>query len=151
MSFRLRKDARAWFRDLRPSLDLDFDMYYFCLMVGLAARNKETIQQADTDEIVQYFPGEYGPRGRLIVAIFLKAELDGLGVKMTERAAVHETIRRLVSPTSPSYLSGDGEREINRYAHGGFEVLTEWFQERPRTLEVFLPMYFDRIRATEAA
>ena len=90
MSFRLRKDARAWFRDLRPALDLDFDMYYFCLMVGLAARNKETIQQTDTDEIVQYFPGEYGPRGRLIVAIFLKAELDGLGVKMTERTAVHE-------------------------------------------------------------
>jgi hypothetical protein len=29
-------------------------------------------------------------------------------------------------------------REFSKYAHGGFEVLSEWFDDRPRSLETFL-------------
>ena len=141
MSFRLRKDARTWFKGIRGSLNMDFDIYYFCLMAGLATRAKLDATQSETAEIVQYFPGEYGTKGRLIVALFLKTELEELGVSMEERAAVHDTISRMVKPNSPSNLSDEGEREMNKYAHGGFGVLTEWFDDRPRTLETFLPLY----------
>lgn len=40
-------------------------------------------------------------------------------------------------PDAP-YLSGEGVREFNKYAHGGHEVLLEWFEYRPRSLETFL-------------
>ena len=29
--------------------------------------------------------------------------------------------------------------EINHYAAGGFDILTDWFDDRPRHLETFLP------------
>lgn len=143
MSFRLRNDARTWFKGIRASgaLEMDFDSYYFCLMAGLATRTKADIPQSDTAEIVQSFPGEYKAKGRLIVALFLKVELEELGVSMEKKTPVHEAISRLVRPMSPSGLSDEGEREINKYAHGGFDVLTEWLEDRPRTLETFLPLY----------
>lgn len=149
MAFELRKDARAWFKDV--ALEMDFDAYYFCLLAGLATGSKREVPSADTAEIVQHFPGDYRPKGRLIVALFLKVELERLGVTMDERAAVHQTIRQLVNPTSATWLSDSGLREMNRYAHGGFEVLTEWFEVRPRTLEVFLPLFHRHLSATLAA
>ena len=148
MSFRLRQDAADWFRDLRSSLDTDFDEYYFCLMAGLAEARKIAVPQAETAELIRYFPGDYASQGRIIVALFLKTELEELSVDMGERSLVNETIRTYVDPRSPSSLSGEGEKEMNKYAHGGFECLTEWFDDRPRTPEAFLPRFFKRISSS---
>ncbi len=39
-------------------------------------------------------------------------------------------------------LSYHGQREINRYSYGGFDVLTEWIDDAgPRNVEVFLAEY----------
>jgi len=122
-------------------LPIEFDSYYFCLMAGLAAGRKKELPLSATDEIVQYFPGNYTGKGKLIVALFLKRELDALGMRLDERKAVHETIAKLVAPDSLSCLSPEGEKQLNGYAHGGFDVLLEWFDDRPRTLEAFLPLY----------
>jgi len=46
-----------------------------------------------------------------------------------------------VEPHSICGLSNEGERLMNRYANRGFEILKEWFEERPRNLEIFLPLY----------
>lgn len=145
MSFRLRKDAKPWFKDIRGKLNYDFDEYYFCLMAGLAAGVKKDVPQSETDELVQSFPGEYRKRGRIIVALFLKTELAQMGVSLTERSALNQSIDTLVEPTSPSTLSDEGEHELNKYADGGFEVLTEWLEDRPRTLETFLPLFKRRL------
>ena len=93
MPFRLSKDARIgrlqWFRDLEDhGFDLDFDIYYLCLMAGLATGKKESVpMDASTQapELVDYFP-----RGRIIdpsgrvtyetVALFLSKELEALQV-----------------------------------------------------------------------
>ena len=33
-------------------------------------------------------------------------------------------------------------RELNRYSYGGYEVLSQdWFDDRPRNIETFLPLY----------
>lgn len=142
MPFRLRRDARAWFQDISTEFDVDFDMYYLCLMAGLAAggRRSETRQQ-DTTELVDNFPGPYREKGRLIVALFVATEIRRLGVSVADRDAVHSQIRSLVDPRSPSQLSDDGLREMNLIASGGFDVLSEEMEDRPRTLEAFLPAF----------
>lgn len=145
MAFRLRKDTREWFKYLKKSrdqgFDLDFDMYYLCLMAGLATGRKEEVPQAETTDLVNEFPGNYRSRGRIIIALFLTREIKAMGIKMSEKRMLHSTIRGLVDPLSSSHLSDAGMKELNKYAFGGFEVLTEWFQERPRVIEAFLPLY----------
>ncbi len=146
MPFRLRRDARTWFRDVRPAMTLDFDVYHLCFMAGLASRRKADASQAETTELVDTFPGAYRQRGRLLVAAFIARELQGLGVSTRDRAALHSAIHSLVDPLSPSHLSDGGLKEFNRYSYGGFDVLTEWFDDRPRAIETFLPVYFDHLQ-----
>ena len=145
MPFRLRRDARQWFRGIHSAFSLDFDMYYLCLMAGLAESRLANTATAETTELVDNFPGEYRTKGRLVVALFLARELRRLSIDYSERTTVHETIDRLVEPLSPSQLSDEGLREINRYAYGGYEVLTEWFADRPRRLETFLREYKSKL------
>lgn len=138
MDFAIRKDARHWFRDIRTDLALDFDAFYFCFMAGIAMGRKKNVVPDQTAALVDNFPGPYKNRGRLLVALFLNRELDCLGVTMSEKKAVHAAIAKLVDPYATNYLNDDGIREFNQYAHGGYDVLLDWFDDRPRSLETFL-------------
>tara|TARA_R110002167_G_scaffold339578_1_gene547427 strand:+ start:1666 stop:2160 length:495 start_codon:yes stop_codon:yes gene_type:complete len=138
--FRIRLDARQWFKDLRDQrvFKTDFDAFYFCFISGVTSKRKEAVPLDETAELVAYFPDRYSNRGKLLVGLFLKSELELLGVSMEERREVHSTISRLVTPEAPNFLSDEGVREFNKYAHGGYEQLIEWFDDRPRSLETFL-------------
>src|SRR5262245_30682661 len=104
--FRIREDARRWFKDLRDNgFSADFDSFYFCFMAGITANRKLDAATATTAELVDYFPDRYKTRGKLLVAIFLSQELKELGVDMSEKKVVHAEIARLVMPESPNFLS----------------------------------------------
>ena len=146
--FRLRLDAREWFKDLRDqrSFKVDFDAFYFCFMAGVATKCKKEVALSETAELVAHFPDRYSSRGKSMVGLFLKVELDSLGVSMDERSAVNSTVARLVNPDSQHFLSDEGLREFNRYAHGGYERLREWFDgDRPRSLETFLRIFKSKL------
>lgn len=143
LPFRLRRAAQQWFKDLQNqnAFKTNFDAFYFCFIAGIASNRKVTVPQDDTEELVAYFPGQYSSRGKLLVGLFLKSELKALGVSMDERDDVHSAIARLVKPEAPNFLSDEGVRVFNQYAHGGYEQLIEWFEDRPRSLETFLRIY----------
>jgi hypothetical protein len=144
LPFRIREDALAWFKVLydRKEFRINFDAFYFCLVAGIVVRRKLSLPQDETPELVNYFPEHYnGARAQTLIALFLKTELDELGVAMgeaSEKRDVHAAIAKLVDYSSPSKLSAPGVEQFNQYAHGGFEVLTEWFYDKPRSLETFL-------------
>lgn len=141
--FRLRKDARDWFKILRDKkvFLIDFDIYYFCFIAGISTRTKMSVPNDETAEIVTYFPDKYSQRARVMIGLFLKSELELLGVSMDERQQVYSTISGLLDPESSNFLSDRGMREFNHYAHGGFETLIEWFDDRPRSVEAFVQVY----------
>ena len=90
--------------------------------------------------------GEGDAGGNLLVALFLKRELEELGVTMDNKKEVHAMVAKLVSPDVPNHLSDDGVREFNKYAHAGFEVLLDWFPaDKPRTLETFLRTFKNKV------
>jgi len=155
--FRIREDALGWFKELydRKEFRINFDAFYFCFIAGIAARRKLTLPQDETPELVNYFPEHYnGARANTLIALFLKSELDELGVAMGakgEKRDVHAAIAKLVDYTSLSKLSPDGVALFNQYAHGGFEVLTEWFDDRPRSLETFLRTFKRKMDSVSAA
>ena len=147
MSFRINGEAKEWFKNIRPEMEYDFDYYYLCLMAALAKKEKSDrdTPQAETSEITQDFPGEYRTRGRVIIALLIKTELEMMGINLTERNELNEHIHKLVNPLSPNGLSNEGERLMNRYANRGFEILKEWFENKPIELEVFLPLYMRKL------
>jgi hypothetical protein len=144
MTFRIRTEARSWFKDLREretGFAVDFDSLYFCFMAGISTARKADAAQGETVELVNYFPDRYKSRGKLLVTIFLWSELKQYGVSMNDQKDVHSVISRLVLPETPGLLSDVGFREFNKYTFAGFEVLGEWFSDRPRSLEAFLRMF----------
>jgi len=147
MPFRLRKDAREWFKGISEDLAVDFDIFYFCLMAGLATGTKAFPPANEATDLTQDFPGDYRSRGRIIVALLLTRELKRLGIKFEERATLHREIAKLIDPLSSTHLSAPGMEEINHYSFGGFDVLADWFDDRPRHLETFLPQFRQRLKS----
>lgn len=137
--FRVRKDAKNWFKDLYrdKSFTIDFDAFYFCFIAGVATGKKRSMPSDDTSEMVDYFPKAYGASSKILVGLFLSSELKKLGLVVTEREAVHRAIAKLVRHDAGNHLTAEGVGEFNQYAHGGFDVLLEWFDDRPRSLETF--------------
>ena len=155
MDFAIRKDASDWFRDIKSDLKApsgtvsapEFDAFYFCFMAGIITGKKADITASRMSALVENFPGPYKNRGRLLVALFLRRELDYLGVTMVEKQLIRDEISRLVHPEAPNYLSDEGVREFNRYASGGFDILRyDWFDDdRPRSLETFVQEFKRRM------
>jgi hypothetical protein len=152
MGFRLRKDARNWFKGLDAVTNSGakyFEYYYFCLCAGLISGNKSETTTTDSDLIVNHYPGEYRQRGRILNAWLISKELESLGIDVSERTGVHEAIHQLVDPLSPTNLSDHGMQQMNRYAAGGFEVLSENILEPPRVASRFLIEFQQLIHEVE--
>ena len=137
MDFAIRTDARHWFRSVRGTnpweFTIDFDGFYFCFIAGVAClRKRPDITHAETSPLVDYFPGRYRERGHLLVALLLRRELDLRGILLEEKSAVRKQIARLIRPDARNHLTDEGVREFNRFAHGGFDVLQDWFGGDPQ-------------------
>ena len=56
MEFRVRKDARDWFKDIRSELTApagttsapDFDVFYFCFIAGITEKRKKDVPTGET-------------------------------------------------------------------------------------------------------
>jgi len=118
MPFRISRETTSFFKEIRKDFGQApmFDMFYLCAVAGLATNRLSQLQDSETAELVDSFPGEYAAKGRLIIALFISRELRRQSVKFNERATVNASIRRLVDPNSPSRLSAEGMKQLNQYA-----------------------------------
>lgn len=121
MGFELRQDTKKWFKafesDIKQKNISYFDLYYFCLIPGFIAKRRN-IEVSGIDEIYRDFPGTFRSRGELLVGLLINTELSRMGIDLQERTSVYSTISKLVI-TSPPYLSNEGIKRMNQYAHGG--------------------------------
>ena len=142
MGFELRRDTKRWFKAFeREKSIIDFDLYYFCLIPGFIIKRRNIeIHPDDVEEMTRNFPKVFDSRKELLVGLLINTELSRMGIDLKERKSVYSTISDLVI-TSPPYLSNEGIKRMNQYAHGGFDVLCERMDERPRSLETFVRKY----------
>ncbi|MET0002054.1 MAG: hypothetical protein ABW087_00305 [Candidatus Thiodiazotropha sp.] len=139
--FKIRKDADNWFRkiDSRGPIKTKFDLFYLCLMLGLKkARLDEVIEGTD---IYQKFPQEYEGSRFLVLGLLISAEMNREGLVFEDKASVQKLISKYVAADSPSNLSSEGFKKINGYASGGFDVLSELFEDVPQDVDVFIARY----------
>lgn len=152
-SFYLPETAKPWFKHIQGNKEsgfhLDFDIYYYCLVAGLTKRKKNaTLPKKEMVEVIRYFPPEYVANKYFIIALFLKTELDILGIQLNEKKALDKELSRLLKPNSATDLSDEGMTELNNYAFGGFRELQNYFPEPPRTLDGFLVEFYQFLNKT---
>ena len=142
MPFRLREDAEKWFRkvDGKEPTKTKFDLYYFCLMAGLASGRNSDVSQSGVlaREIVDNFIQDYRPSQRLLIGLLVVAEARKGGINLNERDAVRTIFKRLVTTESTTQLTDEGMRCLNDYASGGYEFLSESRTTAPASPEEFI-------------
>jgi len=147
--FRLSLDARQHFKNLYDNkhLLLDFDAFYFCLIIGLAKCKINTeISVANAPEMVDDFPGPYRNQRDYIIALFLSRELKRLGIEASNKKGLNQIVARMLMPDSKSKLTNEGVKCMNQYAAMGFDVLKENIPNKPVYLEAFLQSYVELVR-----
>ncbi len=141
MGFKLRNDAKRWFKKIRDkkdnSFNVEFDSYYFCLISGLLTEDQTDVLSSDLTEFIDYFPDKYKNKGKVLIGLFLSKELRKMGVSFEEKTQVHSIVSKLIDPQSHNYLSEEGMKQFNRYANAGFDMLSDNI-DKPETLEDFL-------------
>ncbi len=140
MPFRLREDAEGWFKELdgKEPARTKFDLYYFCLMAGLASGRTSDPSDFGAREIIDEFIQDYQPAQRLLIGLLVTAEVGRGGIDLSEKEAVRAVFGRLVAPDSRSQLTEEGMRCMNAYASGGYDFLSETRDVAPASPEEFL-------------
>ena len=142
MAFRMRPEVDDWFKNIfkQGPIQTKFDLYYLCLMMGLATGQSE--KAASGQDFVDYFVAEYKPVQRLILGLFIMAEIARLGLEVSDREDVRKLINGYLDPTNPAHLKEDGFAKLNDYANAGFNVIVkEQGDNRPHHVEVFVQWY----------
>lgn len=147
---RLRNDVEKWFSNIdgKNAIKTKFDLYYICLMLGLSTGRKSDPRQDGraAPEFIRNFIDDYKPSQQLITGLLIVAEINMLGIDLSEKDAVRKEIRKLVAPNSPSGLSAIGEDALDKYASGGFDYLNSKRDQKPFHTEEFLRDYVNIIR-----
>lgn len=144
MSFKHHKQAPAFFQKLMPGgpgrFDTQFDAYYYCLMCGLDRR----LLGAESDvgeEFVKDYVQTYQPYADLIAGLLVDAELVRINIPLDDVKGVERKMVDLLEPVSASKLKTEGLALLNRYAAGGFNVISDAFAAPPQSLEEFFITY----------
>lgn len=151
MAFRLNQQVEDWFKHILKKdgpLQTKFDMYYLCLMLGMAIGKPGKL--SDAPEFVNHFVGEYKAMQRVIIGLLLIVELQRLGTNLSDRRELQNLMGQYIDPSNPANLSDAGFARLNEYASGGFGYLAEQFPDKPHHIEDFLQFYIQKLQQAVA-
>jgi hypothetical protein len=122
MAFRLSKDHRSWFQGISKEFKIKLDMYYLCLMMGIAANHKS--EMPDAGELLDYWADKYSDYSNFIIGLILFVEAKNIGIDINDKELTSQHLNNFIDPNSISKLSLEkGFKEANRYANGGCEIM----------------------------
>jgi hypothetical protein len=149
MSFFRRQEVDVWFNSLHKdkSLELQFDDYYMCLMIGFAALRDDPLQGGI--ELVRHFPGQYGSASKLVVGLLLIAETKKLGKQLGNKRDVEFLVQQYLESSGSGALNDAGFDRLNDYANGGFNYMVEEY-DKPYHADAFFGWYTERLRSLAA-
>lgn len=136
--FRLRSDTEKWFKKVDKGPQ--FDIYYYCALVGLIARRRNEPAGEASKDLVNKFILDYKPYKNLIIGLLIISELKKARIDLTEKSEVREVIGEIVAPGETG-LTDQGVKLLNQYASGGFDFLIESGVPKPETREEFMLSY----------
>jgi len=141
--FKVMPEVESWFKNIlsNDALKTKWDLYYLCLMIGLASSKTSPLTSSRGD-ITDNFIADYKKSKNLIISLFICAELKNLGIEFSDRAMAKEILNKYLDPHQSASLSNQAFQRLNEYSYGGFLVLAER-QSKPNELATFLMQYED--------
>jgi len=143
--FRMKPEVDHWFKHIMNTgpIKTKFDLYYFCLIAGLV--KGQSIELVNGQEFNDTFVSEYQSSQRIILGMFLIAEMSRLGIEFDDREEIRILINKYFESSSTSNLKNEGYSGLNDYANAGFIFLRENYADTPRRVEDFLQWYITNI------
>ncbi len=142
--FRMRAEVDQWFKHIMNTgpIKTKFDLYYFCLIAGLS--KGQSVELVNGQDFNDSFVSEYQSSQRIILGMFLIAEMSRLGIEFDDREEIKVLINKYFQSSTASNLKNEGYSGLNDYANAGFIFLRENY-ESPRRVEDFLQWYVKNI------
>lgn len=141
MHFKLSKNAQKFFSNIihpdgshgadnKNKFRYQFDVYYCCAMIGMAAIQLDD-NVADLKDLVENYPKPYIDFKAQIAGLLVATEAKRQGID-TQSPGLEEMMLRYLSDNE-TMLSDEGVKTLNAYALKGFQLIHEFPLDQPPT------------------
>jgi hypothetical protein len=150
MSFFRRVEMDTWFSHLHKdnTLEILFDNYYLCLMMGFATLRDDSFDGGA--ELLRHFPGQYAGASKLIIGLLLVAETRKMGKSLTKKRDVEFLVNQYLHASANESINEEGFKRLNCYANGGFNYMLESLPDKPYHADAFFHWYTEQLQALTA-
>lgn len=153
MHFKMSKVAQYFFGNILPSdgshssesnrsdckFKLQFDVYYCCALVGLAACKIDE-NATDLRDLTDNYPREYSENRMYIAGLLIASEAKRQGID-SESPQIENLMLQYLSNDETTYLSDDGIKILNSYSLEGFNIIKDFLPDKPTSREEFLEAF----------
>ena len=153
MHFKISKSAYSFFSNIMNTEGshavwdknkfMQFDVYYCCALVGMAAvqLDEEMIESRD---IVEKYPKPYADYKANIAGLLIATEAKRLGIDLQSKR-LEELMLKYLSDDD-TLLSEEGIKTLNAYALKGYYLLSEYpLGDKPTSREEFLEAFYKAV------
>ena len=144
MSFHLRDDCKSYFSKIKTSqgpIRTDWDIYYFCLVLGLITRKSTDISRGSHSEFNRNFTPEYRKEQFKLIGMLVVTRAKDEGIEMDEQKSITRLFNKITEPGTSTRLSSEGLTFLNNYCSGGFEYFRDNSPNPPDNHLQFLQLY----------
>ena len=149
MRFRISKNAQGLFSNIinfegshgaeDRNKFLQFDVYYCCALIGMAAGQIDE-DTSDLKDMTENYPKPYVDSKTQIAGLLVASEAKRLGID-TQSPKLEEVMLQYLS-NDDTMLSEDGVKALNAYSLKGFHLIREYpLSDKPTTREEFLEAF----------
>jgi len=150
MHFRISKSAQNYFSNIinmqgyhgteDKNKFSQFDVYYTCALIGMAARQID-VDTSDLKDLVERYPKDYKEAKAHIAGLLISTEAKRMNLTVSSEK-LEETMLKYLSDDQ-SLLSEEGVRLLDAYSLKGFKLLQEYpLIEKPTSREEYLQAFY---------
>ncbi len=150
MHFKMSKNAQSFFADIispagshgsenKNKFKFQFDVYYCCALLGMAAVQLDE-DVSDLNDLTENYPKPYIDCKAQIAGLLVASEAKRQGIDV-QSPKLEEMMLRYLSDNE-TMLSDEGIKTLNAYAFRGFQLIHDFpLEEKPTSREEFLDAF----------
>lgn len=149
MHFKISKSAQNFFSNIinlegshgteDKNKFIQFDVYYCCALIGLAAVQLDN-DTSDLKDLVERYPKPYASYRAHIAGLLISTEAKRVNID-PQSPQIEELMLKYLSDES-TMLSEEGINTLNAYALKGYHLISEFpLIEKPTSREEFLEAF----------
>ncbi len=155
MHFRISKSAQNYFDGIMnregyatanddKNRFIQFDVYYCCALIGMAACQLDE-DTSDLNDIIDRYPNAYRDAKAQIAGLLVATEAKRLGIDV-QSSKLEEVMLKYLT-TGGTLLTEEGVKILNAYALKGFHLIKDYpLISKPTSREEFLFAFFTAIQ-----